>query len=61
MTKQARSDDYIDGLQVAYRIAYNYHERAVIVDYKHAYQCIMSAINEAIENASCDKPRIIVP
>ncbi len=60
MTKQARSDDYIDGLQTAYKILYAYHERARLPDYKCAYQAAMAAINEAIDSASVDKPRILL-
>lgn len=54
-----RSNDYIDGLQTAYKIVYKLFERAKLQDFRNAYQSAMVAINEEIENVSHDKPRII--
>lgn len=59
MTKQLYSDDYIDGLQRAYKIVYACYERAVISDCKRAYKNILTKLDEAIDSACTDKPRII--
>lgn len=56
-----RSDDYIDGLQVAYKAIYLLFEKTVLPNWKSAYQNAMNEINEEIEKACAGKPRIIVP
>jgi hypothetical protein len=58
---QPRSDDFIDGLQIAYKLAFTLHEKAALPTQKYAYLNMMRAIQEQIDNASVDKPRIIVP
>lgn len=56
-----RSDDYYEGLKMAYKAVYKLFERCRLQDYKNAYQCALNAIDEEIEKANEDKPRIIVP
>lgn len=56
-----RSDDYYDGLQIAYKAVYKLFERCKLQDYKNAYQCALNAIDEEIAKANDDQPRIIVP
>ncbi len=59
MATQSRSDDYIDGLQTAYKLVYKLNEKAVISDYKRAYQHVIMVLNDAIDDASVDRQRII--
>ena len=55
----SRSDDYIDGLQTAYRILHKLHGQSQFPERRFAYQNAMSEINQEIENVSHDKPSII--
>lgn len=56
-----RSDDFIDGLQTAYTMVHSIQQKAVLQESKRTCMLILTTLNEAIENASVDKPRIIVP
>lgn len=61
MSKQLRSDDFIDGLQIAFGILHNLKQKCVFPERRFAYEAAMSAIDQAIMDASVDKPRIILP
>ncbi len=61
MPKQTRSDDFIDGLQTAYTLVFNMQQKAAAPVTQRFCQGILVEINKLIENASTDKPRIIIP
>lgn len=61
MSKDIRSDDYFDGLQVAFGIIYKLKKDCTVPAAERAYVMAMAEINQAIEDATKeDKPRIII-